>query len=261
MVHTWRVDASTRFYGTIKRSNAYILRAFILYTLLLLVLVPTMVRLLPLTLLPLLVCPAITESFTLVSNNPNAVSQCWRRSLARMQAAAADRETIDEASSSSYSLRVSYEGQSCEIAVQPGETVLAALERSGAPRTLCLPDVPADCRRGNCLTCTAQHSSNSRSENLRRGQDGLSPSISSLVEEKGYVLTCSSCISGDGVHLQLGENHGVWEDVYSLRLQDDETRILAREAMARVIRRAAERNVEQWAKETEEVLRNTGDGP
>jgi hypothetical protein len=76
------------------------------------------------------------------------------------------------------------------------------------------------------------------------------------VAKEGYVLTCSSYLTGSGVHLTLGENHQVWEDVYKLRLEDER---LALETMARIIRRNAEQNVEKWAKETEEVLRNTRD--
>jgi hypothetical protein len=81
--------------------------------------------------------------------------------------------------------------------------------------------------------------------------------MSHCVAEKGYVLTCSSSIHGNGVHLKLGENHMVWDDVYRARVQDEESQRIAREAMARVIRKSAERNVDQWAKETEEVFRNT----
>jgi ferredoxin len=159
--------------------------------------------------------------------------------------------------SSNYTLQVSYEGQSCQVVVQPGETILAALERSGiVTSSLCLPDMPSDCRKGNCLTCAASHHSDSQKENLVRGEDGLAPAMSQHVAKEGYVLTCSSYLTGSGVHLTLGENHQVWEDVYKLRLEDER---LALETMARIIRRNAEQNVEKWAKETEEVLRNTRD--
>jgi hypothetical protein len=84
--------------------------------------------------------------------------------------------------------------------------------------------------------------------------------MSQCVSEKGYVLTCSSSIHGNGVHLELGENHQVWDDMYRMRVQDEDARRIAREAMARVIRKAAERNVEEWTEETEEVFRSTGTG-
>jgi hypothetical protein len=163
-------------------------------------------------------------------------------------------------SSTNYTMQVSYEGQSCSISVQPGETILAALERSSNTSTLCLPEMPADCRRGNCLTCTASHRPDSQKENIWRGEDGLAPCMSQCVSEKGYVLTCSSSIHGNGVHLELGENHQVWDDVYRVRVQDEDAQRVAREAMARVIRKAAERNVEEWTEETEEVFRSTGTG-
>jgi hypothetical protein len=75
---------------------------------------------------------------------------------------------------------------------------------------------------------------------------------------KGYVLTAAS-IHGNG-GLELGENHQVWDDMYRVRVQDEEAQRIAREAMARVIRKAAERNVEEWTEETEEVFRSTGTG-
>jgi hypothetical protein len=161
-------------------------------------------------------------------------------------------------SSTNYTMQVSYEGQSCSISVQPGETILAALERSSNTSTLCLPEMPADCRRGNCLTCTASHRPDSQKENIWRGEDGLAPYMSKCVSGKGYVLTCSSSIHGNGVHLELGENHQVWDDMYRTRVQDEDSQRIAREAKAHVIRKAAERNVVEWTEETEEVFRSTG---
>lgn len=160
--------------------------------------------------------------------------------------------------STNYTMQVSYEGQSCSISVQPGETILAALERSSNTSSLCLPEMPADCRRGNCLTCTASHHPDSQKENIWRGEDGLAPCMSQCVSEKGYVLTCSSSIRGNGVHLNLGENHQVWDDVYRMRVQNEDSQRIAREAKARVIRKYAERNQIEWTEETEEVFRSTG---
>jgi len=135
------------------------------------------------------------------------------------------------------------------------------MERSGVASVLGLPgDMPSDCRRGNCLTCSALHSADSVTANLRRGEDGLAPSLSERAATRGFVLTCSSYLSGDGVHLELGENHRVWDEMYRKRLEESEdTQRIAREAVARVMRRGAERNVLEWAKETEEALRKSSD--
>lgn len=164
-----------------------------------------------------------------------------------------------ELSMAEHSLTVSYDGRSCEVTVEPGETILAALERSGVARELCLPEMPSDCRRGNCLTCTAQHLSGSKTTSLIRGEDGLSPELSKQVADRGCVLTCSSYIEGEGVELKLGENNQAWNDLYRLRLNEEETQRVAREAMARVIRRSAERNINEWAKETEDIYEKSGD--
>jgi ferredoxin len=157
------------------------------------------------------------------------------------------------------SLIVSFEGRSCQVQVQSGETILAALERSGIAQTLCLPEMPADCRRGNCMTCTAHHGPTSAWNDLERAEDGLSPELSAHVAERGYVLTCSSYLAGNGVVLELGENGSVWLDVFGVRLQDESVQAIARAAVAKTIRHHAERNVEEWTEETEVVFQKSGD--
>jgi len=187
---------------------------------------------------------------TIVTNNGFVITS--EDQSVRMQA-------LRMTASKEHLLTVSYEDRSCEVPVQPGETILAALERSGVSRDLCLPEMPSDCRRGNCMTCTAQHLLGSKTSNLVRGEDGLSPELSKQVAERGYVLTCSSYIEGDGVQLKLGENNQAWNAMYRLRLQEEETQRVARAAMARVIRKSAERNLDEWAKETEEIYEKSGD--
>lgn len=85
--------------------------------------------------------------------------------------------------------------------------------------------------------------------------------MSRLVADKGYVLTCSSYVvaQSSGLQLQLGKNHQLWQEVYASpgRFTTQDAQLAARSAMARVIRKSAERNVEEWALETEKVLRNT----
>jgi hypothetical protein len=220
--------------------------------------------------LQLLLCSSIVTSFTAQLATPGhcpspaagSRSFQYQRPFLTSLLAVAEPDDSDAkitlssssiSSSTNYTMQVSYEGQSCTISVQPGETILAALERSANTSSLCLPEMPADCRRGNCLTCTASHHPDSQKENIWRGEDGLAPCMSQCVAEKGYVLTCSSSIHGNGVHLELGENHQLWDDVYRVRIQDEESQRIGREAMARVIRKAAERNVDQWTEDTEEV--------
>ena len=157
-----------------------------------------------------------------------------------------------------HTLQVAYEGISAEVPVRPGETILSALERSGVPRRLCLPEMPSDCRRGSCLTCAATHASGSEISSLQRGEDGLTPCLSEKMKGLNYVMTCSSTVSGDGVKLELGKNHQAWEDIHRSRLEDDEIQQIAQEAMALTIRKFAERNVQRWTQETEEILRQSG---
>jgi len=169
-------------------------------------------------------------------------------------------------------ITVSFEGQSCTVTVQPGETILSALERQSQHlrRHLHgLPEMPSDCRRGNCLTCAAslvvdEDNENERATNptnTRPGwvqqKDGLSPSMSKLVASKGYVLTCSSFVEQSGLQLELGENHNLWQEVYASpgRFTTDQAQLAARSAMAKVIRKYDERNLDQWAKETERALK------
>lgn len=165
--------------------------------------------------------------------------------------------TSSDSNEKEFSVQVTYEGRSCEIHVRPYETLLAAMERSGAADRLCLPSLPSDCRRGNCLTCSARHVEGSKEDSLARGEDGLSPHMSREVKKAGYLLTCSSFVVGDSLKVQLGEKEEVWENMYRERLEDERAVHIGRVAKARVIRRAAESNVPKWTKQTEEVLDQT----
>lgn len=156
-----------------------------------------------------------------------------------------------------YSVQVSYDGRSCEIGVRPYETLLAAMERSGAADRLSIPALPSDCRRGNCLTCSGRHVQGSEEKSLVRGEDGLSPHMSREVQKAGYLLTCSSFVVGSGLKIQLGENNEVWNAMYQTRIQDEMAEHIGRVAKARVIRRAAESNVPKWTRQTEKVLDQT----
>jgi ferredoxin len=151
-----------------------------------------------------------------------------------------------------------------EIDALPGESILAAMERHQVSTKLgILTDPPSECRRGNCLTCTAAATLNSLKVGIEgkqplsmalRSDDGLAPSLSEWIARRGYVLTCSTYVVGPGVDVELGVNHDAWQDVYKNRLEGEETQLAARKALARVIRKNAERNVDEWKRGTEQVL-------
>jgi len=160
-----------------------------------------------------------------------------------------------------YTITVHYENRSCDILVRSDETILIALERNQISlENLGLPNssIPSDCRRGNCLTCTGTHAS--VSSRLASGTavvcdgDGLSPHMSRTIQEKGYILTCSTRVVGEGLQLNLGENHKVWKDIYQDRLEEEPTQSAKWAAMARSRRRSDERNKARWEKHMEELL-------
>jgi ferredoxin len=151
-----------------------------------------------------------------------------------------------------------------EIDALQGESILAAMERHQVSTKLgVLTDPPSECRRGNCLTCTAAATLKAPEIGIEgkrtlsmalRSDDGLSPSLSEWVARRGYVLTCSTYVVGPGVAVELGVNHDAWQDVYKNRLEGEATQLAARKAFARVIRKNAERNVDEWRRGTEQVL-------
>jgi ferredoxin len=159
-----------------------------------------------------------------------------------------------DSSQKEHSIQVSFEGRSCEVPVRQDETILSALERSGAADKLSLPSLPSDCRRGNCLTCSARHVENSEKVSLVRKEDGLSPYMSKEVEKSGYILTCSSHVVGEGLKLELGENHKAWDDMYRLRVEGESAKVAGWRAMAKTVRMSDERNPDRWVVETEAVL-------
>jgi ferredoxin len=182
-----------------------------------------------------------------------------RRSTTRCYAAApaaADNQDQNEF----HTVQVSFEGRSCQISVGSNETILVAMERAGVSRRLAIPgELPSDCRRGNCLTCTGRHADESQKSSLERREDGLSPYMSREVVKRGYVLTCSSCVVGEGLKLELGENHRAWNEMYVARLKEEATQLTGRAAMAKTIRLSDEKNVPRWTVETESALEKSGD--
>ena len=176
-----------------------------------------------------------------------------RKSLRILTASASQSSTSQEG----HIVKVSYEGNSCDVFINANETILSGLERSSVRQKLGLNELPSDCRRGNCLTCTGRHINQSQTSNLHRLDDGLAPYISNQVEKAGYVLTCSSLVTGDGVELELGENHRAWEDIYYNRILNEETQLTGRAAMAKTIRLYDENHYDTWEKETKHTLDKT----
>ena len=150
-----------------------------------------------------------------------------------------------------YTMDISYEGKTCTTTIRPGESILSALERTTSFAA------PSDCRRGNCLTCVGRHAPGSHTDQLQRGDDGLSPYMSQEAQKRGYILTCSSTVRGNGVKLHIGSQQDAWTELYQQRLEEEPIKHAGRVAMAKVIRMNAEQNVEEWTQETEELLRKT----
>jgi ferredoxin len=155
------------------------------------------------------------------------------------------------------------------VSVQPGETILAALERSG--RKGFSLSAPSDCRRGNCLTCAAKiveggggilQNMASGGGRLDASASGLSPAAAQYLADRSLILTCSTRVvvpkDDDGstttLALQLGQCHDAWQGVYVDRLYEDEP-AFEHAVRARGLRIAAERNVPAWIDETTRALR------
>ncbi|MGK3759037.1 MAG: ferredoxin [Bacillariaceae sp.] len=182
--------------------------------------------------------------------------------LLSSSAASSSSPSSKTPSAEEYTVQLHYENNSCDIQARSNETLLTAFERNqhSLEQKLGLPShmIPSDCRRGNCLTCTGTHAS--ASSRLSSGtsvicdDDGLSPHMSRTIQEKGYVLTCSTRVIGEGLQLNLGENQKVWKDIYQERFENGPVQDVAWAAMARTKRLSDERNVPRWQKVTEEGI-------
>jgi hypothetical protein len=83
--------------------------------------------------------------------------------------------------------------------------------------------------------------------------------MSGEVSKKGYILTCSSHVVGDGLKLALGENHRAWNDMYRARLEGDAVQLVGRAATAKTIRKSDEKNIDRWTVETEAAFDKSGE--
>ncbi len=163
----------------------------------------------------------------------------------------------------SYPVQIIHQGHKTTINVHENEPILQALERQSTivdgrdQMALALSNIPHECRRGNCLTCASRtvESTTSDDNNLVANADnGLSPTVSSELTKSGYVLSCCSYVKGPGVVLELDQNNEVWDVVYRQRLCDNDTKQVALEAQARLLRRVDEENVGKWKNKMKKVL-------
>jgi ring-1,2-phenylacetyl-CoA epoxidase subunit PaaE len=105
------------------------------------------------------------------------------RAGARKAAPRADQQGIP--------LGVTHDGQSHQITLHPGETVLEAAERAGL-------DVPYSCRGGMCCTCRAKVTDGTASMDVNF-------SLEPWEVEAGYVLTCQCRPTGERLSVDFDQ--------------------------------------------------------
>ena len=149
-------------------------------------------------------------------------------------------------------VEISHEGRTASVFVQPHETILMALERSRS--SLSMSSLPFDCQRGNCLTCSGLVKEGSSS--IVRGDDGLAPAVGDNLRKKGFVLTCSSYVVGEGVKIELGQNEAAWTETYQTQPESGMPD-MGNAAAAKALRLAAEKDVPKWARDTEKTLKES----
>jgi ferredoxin len=186
--------------------------------------------------------------------------------------------SLDLGKDDGYPVQIRHQGHSATIFVRMDEPILQALERQSlfsnsdreeeggssdstttarraSPSSLALSHIPHDCRRGNCLTCSSRVLSSEDGRHvLANVNNGLSPAVASELAGSGYVLTCCSYVTGPGLVLELDQNDEVWDMVYRRRICNNvDTKLLAMEAHARLLRRLDESNVGKWKRKMEET--------
>ena len=149
-------------------------------------------------------------------------------------------------------VEISHEGRTASVFVQPHETILMALERNRS--SMALSSLPFDCQRGNCLTCSGLIKEGSSS--IVRGDDGLAPAVGDNLRKKGFVLTCSSYVVGQGVKIELGQNDAAWTETYKTQPESGMPD-MGNAAAAKALRLAAEKDVPKWARDTEKTLKES----
>jgi len=148
-----------------------------------------------------------------------------------------------------HTLKITHQKMVTTIPIHPSETILQALERSKAHDNLSLPSLPHDCRRGNCLTCSARVVPSTASS-VKIQNDGLAPSVKKKILENGMIPTCSSYVTGD-VDLEIGVADDAWKKIWE---DEDNGVALRREASAKAIRLNDEKHIHLWKRKMEKLL-------
>mmetsp|Transcript_9756 Transcript_9756/g.18333 ORF Transcript_9756/g.18333 Transcript_9756/m.18333 type:complete len:259 (+) Transcript_9756:254-1030(+) len=154
-----------------------------------------------------------------------------------------------------YTMKVTHQNKTMTIPISPNEPILQALEKHDLQDKLSLHSLPQDCRRGNCLTCSGRILSGNP-EDVLLNDDGLTPSMSDRISKKKLVLTCSSYVKSDGVHLELGVCDDAWRELWggSQPWVDEEGEIVRNDAVARAMRINDEKSLNKWVVKTEKML-------
>ncbi|CEL94088.1 unnamed protein product [Vitrella brassicaformis CCMP3155] len=95
---------------------------------------------------------------------------------------------------SSRIVKVSINGDTYDVTVNPGDSILEAAEEAGL-------ELPHDCRLGTCLQCTAKVVSGS----VDHGMGTLDDEVT----EAGYTLACQATPLSDDVHIEIVEEDEV----------------------------------------------------
>ena len=163
----------------------------------------------------------------------------------------------------SHPVQIHHQGLTATIHVKENESILQALERQSSSTSkqssstaLGLSNIPHECRRGNCLTCTSRLLSDESNHIQPNINHGLAPRIGHDLSQHGFILTCCSYITGPGVTLELEQNEEVWDRVYRGRF--DDLHWMGMEVRARQLRRVDESNVGGWKERMEKLFSDDG---
>ena len=213
-------------------------------------------HLIPLTAAVAVCIPPAADSFVVRPLIPRDLRRprCLRLPAVDRAGDATSAEMDDAATATpkGHMVEISHEGRTASVFVQPHETILMALERNRS--SLSVSSLPFDCQRGNCLTCSGLVKEGSSS--IVRGDDGLAPAVGDNLRKKGFVLTCSSYVVGQGVKIELGQNDAAWTETYKTQPESGMPD-MGNAAAAKALRLAAEKDVPKWARDTEKTLKES----
>mmetsp|Transcript_24439 Transcript_24439/g.55100 ORF Transcript_24439/g.55100 Transcript_24439/m.55100 type:complete len:173 (+) Transcript_24439:223-741(+) len=111
---------------------------------------------------------------------------------------------------------------------------------------------PSECRRGNCLSCTAKLAPGS-TNNFATDQDSF---LCDEARAAGFVLMCCSYPTGPGLLLELEKSDEVLRVQFNDRYGAHEEGV---KASAKTITDWAKNNPREWKRATEELLMSSED--